>query len=165
MRQLFIDLDGVLADFDGFYEEKFGYRPNRLSTENNPEEDKRLWENIYSVDRFYASLPVMPDAMRLWLGALEIHPNPIILTGISKRPGCAEEKREWVAKYIDKFAKVICCFSKDKRDYGIPGDVLIDDWIKYKSRWEHMGGIFILHKDAESSLEQARSVFSYDGVR
>ena len=83
-----------------------------------------------------------------------MHPKPIILTGIARKPGCAEEKREWVAKYIDPGAEVITCWSKDKRNHGKPGDILVDDWHKYRDLWEEMGGIFLLHTSAKDSLER-----------
>ena len=33
-----------------------------------------------------------------------------------------------------------------------PGDILIDDWPKYKHLWEEAGGIFILHTSAAQSI-------------
>lgn len=154
MRQLFIDLDGVLADFDGFYFSTFGQRLDR-----NTVDPPGMWDNIDGYDRFYASLPPMEGAAHFWGAVRMLHPNPIILTGIARKPGCAEEKREWVARHIDPTAEVITCLSKEKRNHGKPGDVLVDDWHKYQHLWEEMGGIFILHQSPAVSLLRLQSIF------
>lgn len=156
-RQPFIDLDGVLADFDGYFETVFGYRNDKDNPAlHTPEAQKDFWAKLASKPTFYADLPVMPDALELWEGMKELHPNPIILTGIPKSiHDVSEQKRQWVARHIDPSAQVITCFSAHKRHHAKPGDLLIDDWIKYRHLWEEMGGIFILHTSAATSLKEA----------
>jgi 5'(3')-deoxyribonucleotidase len=146
-RQVFVDLDGVLADFDGFYASQFGITPDR-----DAPEPPGFWKRIDDHGRFFRDMPPLPDAMRLWDGVKLYHPEPIILTGIPLTPGAEEQKREWVAEHIQSDARVICCRSKDKRNYGRPGDILIDDWKKYRHLWEEMGGVFILHISVDTSL-------------
>ena len=93
MKQLFIDLDGVLSDFDGYYEQCFGERPDR----SRPSDPPGVWDNISGHGLFYASLPLMPDAFDLWRGARRCHPEPIILTGVPYSVQNAENhKRAWV---------------------------------------------------------------------
>jgi hypothetical protein len=153
--QLFIDLDGVLADFDGFYADRFGVRPDRRAGPDPPD----FWANIDSEPDFFGRLPMLPDARELWEGACVLHTSPIILTGIPDTRRTAElEKRAWVAQHISDTARVICCRSKDKRLHGRPGDVLVDDWPKYRGLWEAMGGIFVLHTSASDTLAQLARV-------
>lgn len=148
-HQLFIDLDGVLADFDAYYEQQFGVKLDR----GLPNDPSGMWDNITGHGSFYASLPLMPDALELWEGAKRLHPNPIILTGCPYSvPDVERHKREWVARHIAADAMVITCKSKDKRLHGKPGDVLVDDWHKYRPLWEEMGGVFVLHTSAADSL-------------
>lgn len=146
-RQLFIDLDGVLADFDGFYETEFGFRPDR-----GKPEPPAFWKNIERHGRFFLDMPMMSDAMELWEGAKRLHPNPIILTGLPLMSEVEDHKRRWVRQHIAFDAPVICCRSKDKRNHGKAGDILVDDWFKYRPLWEDMGGVFILHTSAAESL-------------
>ena len=47
----------------------------------------------------------------------------------------------------------------DKRLYMKPGDVLLDDYLKYHQRWEEAGGIFIYHTDADATLVEIRKYF------
>lgn len=156
MRQLFIDLDGVMADMDGTYEKMWGIRLNRHMTSDPP----NMWENIKGADRFYYNLPLMPDAMELWDGALKLHPNPAILTGVSVHtPDADADKRAWVAKHLGAHVPVYTSLSKNKRDHGKPGDVLVDDWFKWQHRWVDMGGLFVLHTSARDSLEKLNEIF------
>jgi hypothetical protein len=39
------------------------------------------------------------------------------------------------------------------------GDVLVDDWPKYRHLWEAAGSIFILHENADKSIEQVLNLF------
>lgn len=154
--QLFIDLDGVLADFDGFYESNFGIRPARTS-QDLPD----MWDNIKNHGTFYLDLPMMGDALRLWHGACILHPKPVILTGLPYSITDVEiHKRRWVSKYIGRHAEVICCASKDKCKFGKPGDILVDDWEKYRHLWEGMGGAFVLHTSAEKSLDRIQELLN-----
>lgn len=155
MRQLFIDLDGVLADMDGFYETHFGVRLNRQMKDSDVPD---LWPNIKSFGRFYFDMPMMSDAMDLWRGANALHPRPAILTGVSHSyPEAEHDKRAWVAKHLGPDVPVFTSLSKDKRTHGKPGDILVDDWFRYQHLWEEMGGIFILHTSAADSLERLKA--------
>lgn len=155
--QLFLDLDGVLADFDGHYERLFGHRLDRTVVD-----PPNLWENISTEQTFYRDLPPLPDAMELWEGVK--HLDPVILTGLPKAsrgvPLAEKHKREWVAEHFGATVSVVCCLSKDKRCHGKPGDVLIDDWAMYRHLWIAMGGIFILHTSAKNSLYALRTLCS-----
>jgi 5'(3')-deoxyribonucleotidase len=154
--QLFIDLDGVLADFDDSYVRQFGG-----TTDRSGPVPKDFWKNIASDKNFYRNLPPMPDAQVLWKGACKLHPKPVILSGIPPEiPDACNQKHAWVKQHISQSAKVICCLSKDKYLHGKPGDVLVDDWLRYKSIWEQMGGIFVLHTSAKTSLAAIKDALS-----
>ena len=70
----------------------------------------------------------------------------------------ADDKRAWVARRFGESVPVICCASKDKAKYGQPGDILIDDWEKHKAKWLKMGGIWITHTDAVSTINQLQAM-------
>jgi hypothetical protein len=143
--QIFVDMDGVLADFDT------GYR-SMIGPMGGKEADDVDWKLVRGYSGFYASLPPMPDFQELW-AALEPH-NPIILTGVpSDVPEATENKRAWAAKHIGPHARMIGCKSRDKCLHGKRGDVLIDDWEKYKHLWLGMGGYWITHLSAAESIE------------
>ena len=53
---------------------------------------------------------------------------------------------------------MICCKAQHKRDHANPGDILIDDNPKYRKRWENMGGIWIPHIGAASTILQLKAM-------
>lgn len=140
---LFVDLDGVLADFDAGYEKHFGHRPDH--------KDDTDWDAIAAIPDFYLNLPPMPDAFELWEGIKRF--KPIVLTGVprSNVPSASANKRVWAAKHLGN-VEVITTFSRDKCKHSGPGQVLIDDRPKCGVPWTIAGGIWIPHKDAKSSL-------------
>jgi hypothetical protein len=155
---IFIDMDGVLADFDKRAIEIVGCRPRDYE---NQEGEASLWEKLYSYKNFFLSLEPMYDAFDLWQGVHELGFKPTILTGIPREDGFsihpATQKKMWAKKWFDT-DRIITCKSRDKfRHITQPGDVLIDDWKKYIPLWEKAGGVFILHQSAEESLRALKA--------
>jgi hypothetical protein len=138
--QLYVDMDGVLADFDRHYETVFGFRPCKLA-------DNVDWGAVRAIAGFYQAIPPMADLDALWA---RIAPyKPIVLTGIpSSVEEAADNKRAWVRKNLGDDVQVICCPSKDKSLHAKPGDILIDDWEKYRHLWLKVGGRWITHTSA-----------------
>jgi len=145
--RLFLDCDGVLADFNKSFEDAFGHPPMNYEARNG---SGVFWRDIKNeIPNFYRDLPLMPDAMELY-GAVE-HMRPIILTGCP-RGGWAElQKLEWAKEHFPGVPMIVC-MSKDKRDYCKPGDILVDDRHHYMTLWMQRGGSFVLHKSAASSI-------------
>ena len=148
--QLFLDCDGVLADFDTYAEKIFGLPSRQHEAEVG---QKRFWADLRTHEGFYEKLPLMPDARELF-EAVE-HLNPVILTGLPLGDWAEPQKRAWGAKHFPH-TTMICCMSKDKRNHMQPGDVLVDDWPKYRKIWEEAGGVFVLHTSAKDSIEQLK---------
>jgi 5' nucleotidase, deoxy (Pyrimidine), cytosolic type C protein (NT5C) len=142
--QIYVDMDGVLADFDSHHEATFGVRSDKVA-------DNVDWEAVRAVKGFYEAIPPMPDMFELW-DHLAGH-NPIVLTGV---PAVVEEaadnKRAWVRRHLGPHVEVRCCKSKDKSLHAQPGDILIDDWEKYRPLWEAKGGVWITHYSARNTI-------------
>lgn len=146
--QVYLDCDGVLADFDKAFMGKFNCCPvsYRQSVGTN-----RFWEDIQvGAPDFYRSLPLMPDAMELYNAVR--HLRPIILTGCPPGDWSELQKIHWARDYFPG-VPVIVCPSRDKGDYCHYGDVLIDDRLKYADLWRTEGGVFVHHTSAQKSLE------------
>ena len=153
-RQVFVDMDGVLADFDQHHFDVFGVRSSKLT-------DNVDWNAVRAIPNFYLHIPPMPDMGKLWDGVTQLTGcDPTVLTGVpSSVKEAPANKRAWVAKNIGPHVKVLTVPSKDKAVYCTPGDVLIDDWDRYKHRWERVGGVFIVHQNAAASLDALRKVW------
>lgn len=143
---VFLDCDGVLADFDTYAETYFGMPPRVYEAKVG---SGQFWSELEAKGDFYRNLPLMADAKALFDGVKHLHPT--ILTGCPRGNWAQGQKVAWAAEHFPG-VPIITCRSADKRDYAKPGDVLIDDWAQHRHRWIKMGGVFITHHDAASSL-------------
>ena len=150
--QLFLDCDGVLADFDTAALKIFGIPPRAAEEKLGA---PRFWVDLSTTADFYLNLPLMPDAMELYEAVK--HLNPIILTGCPEGGWAEAQKQAWAAKHFPG-VKMITCKSRNKRDHMKPGDILVDDWPKYQELWRQAGGHFILHSSAKDSISQLTSM-------
>lgn len=145
---IFLDCDGVLADFDAHGLAYFGMAPRAYEAKVGSD---RFWAELEAHGDFYRSMPVMADAKDLYEGVR--HLRPTILTGCPKGNWAETQKVAWAAEHFPG-VPIITCRSSDKRDHMVTesGDVLIDDWPQHRHRWIECGGTFISHYDAASSL-------------
>jgi hypothetical protein len=158
-----LDMDGVLADFEGWAVETFGSVKQWKS-----EIDKPDWGRFTEYPDIYAILPPMPDAMDLYNGCVELmgDRNRVqILTALPNRaraafPDAAKHKIEWAKKYIHPSIRVhFGPFAQDKQYHKQhPNDVLIDDMIQNIDQWNAVGGCGILHTSAANSLKELKEL-------
>lgn len=155
--QLYVDQDGVLADFDSHYQTLFGSSPNKL-------QDKVDWRRIQSCPDFFATIRPMSDLPELWSFLKPL--DPIVLTGVpvSLRETAAEQKRAWSRRHLGEDVEIICCLSREKATFAKPGDILIDDWEKYKHLWVEAGGIWVTHRSAAQTIQQLQDIGTELGI-
>lgn len=152
-RQLYLDCDGVLADFDRGAEAILGMRPKAFQQRYNI---GRMWAKLASAPDFYGTLPLMPGAVELF-DAVK-HLDPVILTGLPRGNWAADQKVRWAAEHFPG-TRIITCMAVNKRNHCVPGDVLVDDTLKHAHLWEEAGGIFIHHKSVQETLEALSRFF------
>ena len=152
-RQLYLDCDGVLADFHKGATALLGLPPDSYEKKHGP---GRFWQKLASAPDFYFGLPLMADAMELFEGVRHLH--PIILTGLPRGNWAADQKVRWVAQYFPG-TKIITTLARNKRDHAREGDVLVDDQNRHRHLWEEAGGIFIRHRNARKSLAELADYF------
>lgn len=147
--KLFLDLDGVLADFD---------RGVRMVTGRSPEALPRreMWRALAGAPDFFATLEFMEDAHLLWEFCRPY--SPTILTGLPLGSWAPAQKRRWVARMLGAEVPVITCMAREKPRWSGPGHVLVDDTAKHAEGWERAGGIFILHVSAARSIAALRAL-------
>lgn len=146
MAQIFLDCDGVLADFDQGAAAVLGMAPRAFQAKFGL---GRFWSKLARAGEFYADLPLMADA-RVLFDAVA-HLDPIILTGCPRGGWAEAQKVAWAAEHFPG-TKIITCMAADKRNHALAGDLLVDDTLTHLHRWEEMGGIFIHHKSAAASI-------------
>ncbi len=146
MAQLFLDLDGVLADFDSGAQALLKMPSAQFQQRHGP---GALWKKLANAPDLYGSLPLLPDARRLVEGVR--HLDPIILAGLPIGNWAGPQKHAWVKRHFPGM-EVITTLARHKNRYCSPGDVLVDDQERYREAWEAAGGHFIHHMDADTSL-------------
>ena len=152
-RQLYLDCDGVLADFDKGATAVLGLPPRVYEKRHGL---GRFWQKLATAPDFYFGLPLMPDAMELFEAVR--HLKPIILTGLPRGNWAADQKVRWAAQYFPG-TRIITTLARDKRNHAKDGDVLVDDQLKHRHLWEEVGGVFIHHKNARDTLDQLAMCF------
>jgi 5'(3')-deoxyribonucleotidase len=151
--RLFLDADGVLADFDLGARRLLGSRPKEYIAKHGR---GLFWKRLAKTPNFYGSLPEMPDARTLF-DAVK-HLQPTILTGLPMGGWAAPQKVEWAAEHFPG-VPIITCMARDKHKHMHPGDVLVDDRERHRAAYEEAGVVFIHHKNAEDSLRQLANIF------
>lgn len=149
VNTLYLDCDGVLADFDESAYQILGMNPRRFEKLYGA---KAFWHELKSADQFFEKLKPMYDAMELY-NAVK-HLKPVILTGAPINfDSAAMQKTNWVMEHFGCEQRIIVCKSKDKKNFCKPGDIIVDDWPKHRHLWEGVGGIWVDHRGAEWSIK------------
>lgn len=151
-RALFVDLDGVLADFDAGVRAVLGAPPEAFHA-------RTLWPALARVPGgFFRTLAPMADAAELWTHCSAFE-SVTILTGMPMGDWAEPQKRTWCAERLGLTGeRVITCFARDKHVYATPGAVLVDDSERHREPWERAGGTFVLHVNAATSLARLRAL-------
>lgn len=151
--RLFLDCDGVLADFDAGVEKLLGMSARDFERRHSR---GAFWGRLAKAPDFYARLPLMSDANALFEAVKHLHPT--ILTGLPLGKWAAPQKVAWAEEHFPG-TPVITCMARDKHRFMDPGDVLVDDHENHRAAYEAHGVHFIHHKNARDSLRQLAEIY------
>lgn len=149
MRRLYLDLDGVMADFDGAFPAVFGLDHRSMA-------DDDMWLKINGHPTFFRDLPAMPGAIEFFR-AIE-HLDPIILTACPKSnyAHVATQKVEWVRAHLSSRVTVLPVLGGANKPLFMhaKGDILIDDYRRNTEAWSAAGGVAILHRGFDATASE-----------
>lgn len=152
--KIYFDMDGVLADFKGYLDNhNIAYVPHNTT---DKEADAHMWECIKNVHRFYYQLEPVPGVPELF-EQLNKKYHCEILTAIPKPHwglvGTAEDKREWIAKYLGEGVLVNIVYREQKKEFARNRKcILIDDLEKNIREWNEYGGTGILFEGETAAV-------------
>ena len=161
---IYLDMDGVLADFDRGVRELCHMEPQPQNGKRDAKIDDLMWDAIRKVEHYYDKLELMPGAKEMFDVIYGKYGDQCeILTGIPRMERgiltAGEDKIAWVRRELSEDVKVNIVLRKEKIQYCKGSDsVLIDDRAKTIRDWQEAGGIGILHTAPEDTISQLRSL-------
>ena len=161
--KIFVDLDGVLVDFDKGFEEISGGIPRDQYIRNYTLAG--FWKLINGHgEQWWENLQWLSDGRKLWNSVISFDPLPTILTSGSVRNAKqvpANGKHRWVDRHLGKhIPRIIAESSTSKQHHAKPNHILIDDLYSNTLEWRTKGGISIRHKNADESINELELIFS-----
>lgn len=148
---IYVDMDGVIADFSKRYKEKFRVTPEE--TRNNKEFNGYFKKFIN--DGEFSTLDLMPDAKELldFVSNIDIPKEILSSTARPENHGMiAPQKQFWLNKHNILYKANFVPGKSLKYKYATPNSIIIDDTKSVIDDWNKAGGIGILHTDAESTI-------------
>lgn len=151
ITKIYLDMDGVIADFDHAYIKRFGITPAEA------DQGKEFYKHFdeFIAERDFANLPLMQDAQILlnFLDSTGIPVEILSSTSSEKRhDAIAPQKTEWLLKHGIIYPINLVPGKRHKRTYAKPDHLLIDDTAQNIDQWRTDGGIGILHTDALTTI-------------
>lgn len=151
---IYVDMDGVVANFDqGFYDAT-GKWPKDISHE----ELKALKKQLVAEGDFFYNLKPMPGAKQLWNYVNKYNAKILTATGDTEPDKVATEKRRWAKKILGVSNIIVVRKLPMKAEYANPTSILIDDREKALKPWKNAGGIGIHFTDVASAIKQLKSL-------
>lgn len=149
MGRLYIDMDGVLADFDRGLREFY-----KLNGPDDPHplDDRDRAKAFWSIDCVgFSIFEELPEVERFMVGVLPDLPtgNTVILTstgGGVNHMEIAKQKACWLSArdIVCDLPVIFCLNTANKASFAQLGDVLIDDRQKVIDAWHSAGGRGVL---------------------
>ena len=159
---VYLDMDGVLADFFGGVEFLYGVDHwKELTNDKTKDLKKQVIDRITGTD-FFAVLPKFPtadaliDMVKKYTGGkFSINTSPLR----GDHENSAKYKRVWISNNIEQPDEIIVTgrkesYAKDKAS-GTP-NILIDDRPINIQKWQAAGGFGILYQANRDSLEKVK---------
>lgn len=144
--RLYLDLDGVMADFDAHFPAVFGLDHRSMA-------DDAMWQTINAHPSYFRDMPLCAGAGEFF--AEIAHLDPIILTACPRTnyQHVARQKREWVREHLSSEITILPVMGGRNKPLFMhaPGDILIDDFERNTSEWSKAGGLAILHRSFEET--------------
>ncbi len=168
---VYLDMDGVLADFFGGVEKMYGVEHwKQLTNDKTKDLKKEVIDRITGSD-FFATLPKFSSAdalidmvKKFTGGTFSINTSPLR----GDHENSAKYKKVWISNNIEQPAEVVVTgrkesYAKDKAS-GTP-NILIDDRPINIQRWQDAGGYGILYQANRDPLSKVQKALEKYGQK
>jgi hypothetical protein len=160
--KIYLDIDGVLSDFEQRYVEKFGEFPKDL--------DKRrehFWDNWkkFVDDKDFETLPLHKDATKLLAAVKILHDAGIPVEILSSSGGgyshevVAHQKRKWLNDHGITYNANIVPGGGHKAKYASPWNILVDDTQNVIDRYRAARGTAIHYTNVDKAIAELNALY------
>ena len=163
IEKLYLDMDGVLSDFEGSFSGHYG--PDSLKSR-----DKKMWieewPDFILNKKGFENLPWWPDGRKMIEFAKELVRKGVEIEILTSSGGekyhdeVREQKISWLKKNGIDFKPNVVPGRKHKKDFAGPNIVQVDDTLDVIQDFNRAGGIGIHHKDLNVTLEKLKSLMN-----
>lgn len=151
--KIYCDMDGVISDFDKRFEEYTHMTPNKYKIEHGIH---GFYDFINNKGiEFWTSIPWMPDGKRLWEYIKKEKPTLISVPTYENSSFLG--KKMWVTNNVPN-TPLILVSRQNKQDYAKKNTILIDDRFDTIDEWNEKGGIGILFKSTEQTINELKKL-------
>jgi len=151
ISKIYLDLDGVVADFSKRYKELYDMGPREA--EKHKKFDSQFIEFINNQE--FATLELMPEAMTL-INYLKTLPIPTeILSSTGRQDSydaISAQKKIWLDTHNITFKQNFVPGKRFKYEFATPNSIIIDDTLSVIEDWRKAGGIAIWHHTVPETL-------------
>ena len=164
---LYVDMDGVLADFYGPFNSMAGVKSWKDASKDTV---SAVLKQITKQDDFWINLAVLPDVPQLMSAIKSLFGGEykLLSKAIASDPNAVAQKKQWAQKNLSPQPNetIIMPATSDKGIYARQSDgtanILIDDFGVNIAKWRKAGGIGVQHKTGSisSTIDQLKSAIS-----
>ena len=167
INRIYLDMDGVLCDFEKKYTEFFGV--SSKDEQGHTKDFYKRW-GVFIKNNLFEYLDWCPGAENLvWFINNEfVWPKFGQVCILSSSGGhdthekVKEQKINWLKKHNLWYHPFIVSRKKDKQTYASKNMLLIDDAKENVEQFRQAGGHAILHIDAVDTIEQLKKYAFYE---
>lgn len=153
--KIYLDMDGVIADFEKRYEALYHMHPREAEKH---QQFNKFFDEFIATKQF-ATLDLMPGAVvgMNYLNTLGIPVEILSSTASQERyDAISKQKRTWLQINNITYKENFVPGKRFKYQFATPDSVIIDDTESVIRDWRKAGGIGILHKDWSTTISILR---------
>jgi FMN phosphatase YigB (HAD superfamily) len=159
MKTIFVDMDGVLCDFDKRYKELFERTPSEVRADRERKMYSTYWHEFISKSQFaYLDWHAGGQELVTFLKSLEKVQLCILSSagGFDRQREVMEQKVRWLRMHDINWPAVIVPGRRFKSGFASNDAFMIDDTPDVITGFIDSGGHGIIHKDATETIERLK---------